>query len=188
MPKTPTKVAGRAPKADILPSSQVLSDPEGNRSPPTTTTHKDAKPDLAAFADTVQAALLKKGMNASQLARLIWGETQDGRGYNVAKNRDRIMYYLRGQSFPNEENLEKLARALGLNVEELKGMRPVQGLVVSRPRSNGPGQEIQMFVQDAIPGRALLQVNKMMRTTTAIAVIQLIEELEGTGTRAAAAA
>lgn len=54
---------------------------------------------------------------------MIWGTTKDKRGYDVARNRDRIGHYLRGNSYPDRENLLKLADALGIAPKRLDGTR-----------------------------------------------------------------
>jgi transcriptional regulator with XRE-family HTH domain len=58
--------------------------------------------------------MAREGLNASQLARRVWGTVQDKRGYAVARNRDRIGHYLRGTSYPDPANLIRLAAALGV--------------------------------------------------------------------------
>ena len=72
------------------------------------------------FADLLMQAMLDAGgINSSELARRVWGTVRDKRGYAVARNRDRISHYLRGHSYPNQENLQKIADALGVTVSEL---------------------------------------------------------------------
>jgi transcriptional regulator with XRE-family HTH domain len=71
------------------------------------------------FAERLREAMQREGLNASDVARRVWGEIQDKRGYYVARNRDRIGFYLAGVSFPEDENLRKLAEAVGLSYEAL---------------------------------------------------------------------
>ena len=61
----------------------------------------------------------KKGFNNSDLARAVWGETTDSKGYIVARNRDRIGVYLKGQGFPEASTLAKIAKVLDTTAEEL---------------------------------------------------------------------
>jgi transcriptional regulator with XRE-family HTH domain len=82
------------------------------------------KPELQHFAARLRQAMDAKKMNGSQLARQIWGTNTDKRGYQVAKNRDRIKHYLDGNSYPEPENLQKLADAVGIPVDELRGEPP----------------------------------------------------------------
>lgn len=71
------------------------------------------------FAEQMAAAMKEQGLNASEVARRIWGTKKDRRGYEVARNRDRIGHYLSGRSYPEPENLRKLAVAVGISVEQL---------------------------------------------------------------------
>jgi transcriptional regulator with XRE-family HTH domain len=71
------------------------------------------------FAATLRAAMRVKGFSKSELARRVWGTTKDTRGYDVARNRDRIGHYLNGTSYPEPDNLVKLAEALGVAPEQL---------------------------------------------------------------------
>ena len=79
-----------------------------------------ARPEYAPFATALQQAMLKNKLSASEVARRIWGESTDSRGYAVAKNRDRIGHYLAGTSYPEPKNLAELAKAVGVPVEELE--------------------------------------------------------------------
>jgi transcriptional regulator with XRE-family HTH domain len=78
----------------------------------------DPRPELQPFA-----ARLRQGMNGrsnSALAREVWGTIKDSRGYDVAKNRDRVAAYLKGSAYPEPENLAKIADVLGIPIEELQ--------------------------------------------------------------------
>jgi transcriptional regulator with XRE-family HTH domain len=75
------------------------------------------------FAAALRQAMTKNKLTNSEVARRVWGTTKDSRGYNVAKNRDRIGHYLSGASYPEDENLQKIADAIGIPVDELKGER-----------------------------------------------------------------
>ena len=71
------------------------------------------------FQANLKAMRNKKGLSQSDLARLVWGTVTDARGYEVAKNRDRISAYESGRASPKEENLVSLAEVLGVSVREL---------------------------------------------------------------------
>jgi transcriptional regulator with XRE-family HTH domain len=71
------------------------------------------------FQHNLKQLRTSKGMSQSDLARLIWGTMTDQRGYEVARNRDRISAYERGRASPEEENLKKIAEALGVTASEL---------------------------------------------------------------------
>lgn len=77
-----------------------------------------SRPELEPFA-----MRLRQGMNGrtnSAIAREVFGTIKDSRGYDVAKNRDRIAAYLNGIAYPEPENLQKLADAMGIPIEELQ--------------------------------------------------------------------
>lgn len=73
----------------------------------------------ASFARALRDAMNRQNLSASEVARRIWGTATDKRGYEVAKNRDRIGHYLAGTSYPEPENLVKLANAVGVPIEDL---------------------------------------------------------------------
>src|SRR5262245_27290527 len=54
----------------------------------------------------------QKGIAASELAQACFGLTDDKRGFRAPAGRDRISKYLRGVSFPDNNTLGKLAKAL----------------------------------------------------------------------------
>jgi hypothetical protein len=84
-----------------------------------------ARPEYLAFAAVLRAAMERLGLNSSEVARRVWGVTKDTRGYEVAKNRDRIGHYLAGASYPEPGNLVKLADVIGVPVAELAIDKPV---------------------------------------------------------------
>ncbi|MHC5033456.1 MAG: hypothetical protein ACYTFZ_00245 [Planctomycetota bacterium] len=71
------------------------------------------------FARKLHDELNKRGWNNSDLARAVWGETVDKRGYAVARNRDRVGQYVAGKSYPEPYNLQKIADVLGVKPEDL---------------------------------------------------------------------
>lgn len=125
------------------------------------------------FAEKVHAAMLKKRMNISDLAREIWGSVVDYRGFTVAKNRDRAGFYLAGKSYPTEENLRKLAKALDLTVDELRIEKPSIGVQRSK---TGQG-DVQMTILASDPSKALLQLSLLLPTGGAVEVVQRINEI-----------
>lgn len=74
---------------------------------------------LKKFADRLKELRVERGLSQSDLARLIWGETTDERGYKVANKRGRISAYEAGRAIPEPHNLTSLAEALGVTIEEL---------------------------------------------------------------------
>ena len=137
------------------------------------------RPEYAAFADTLRAAMLKHGLSASEVARRIWGPTTDKRGYTVAKNRDRIGHYLAGASYPEPDNLIELAKAVGLDVQDLAIDKPVfvAGGGNSYRGGRQPG-DIQMTVLADHPNKARLVFDRTVDFETAMRVLQIIKEDE----------
>lgn len=123
--------------------------------------------ELQQFARRLHDALTAKGMSQSDLAREIWGSTQDTRGYTVAKNRDRIGSYLRGESVPEPQNLARMAEALGTTPEDLAP--DIAAATVDRENP-----ELAFTMVAGHPDKVHLQVNKLVDLTTATQVITLL--------------
>jgi transcriptional regulator with XRE-family HTH domain len=96
--------------------------------------NQEAQKTQRAFADRLAKLMQDKNMKQSDLARKIWGTTKDRRGYEVARNRDRISAYLARAGIPEPENLQKLAEALDCAPEDLVGP---EGMTrpLTRPRT-----------------------------------------------------
>jgi len=71
------------------------------------------------FSRLLYRFMMAKNWNQSKLAMETFGDTEDGRGYKVAKGRDLVSKYLRGVTFPDNKTLVKLAKALGIEASEL---------------------------------------------------------------------
>jgi transcriptional regulator with XRE-family HTH domain len=71
------------------------------------------------FGKLLYRLMVAKGWNQSQLAAETFGQTEDGRGYKVARGRDLISKYLRGVTFPDNKTLAKLAKALDIEPSDL---------------------------------------------------------------------
>jgi transcriptional regulator with XRE-family HTH domain len=82
-------------------------------------------PNWEPFGKKLAEAMRHKGLSASDLARAVWGEKKDARGYPVARNRDRISHYLKGAQMPTPENLTKIANALEVELDELTPSPPL---------------------------------------------------------------
>ena len=104
------------------------------------------------FADRLRDAMKRNNLNASEVARRVWGTSKDRRGYTVARNRDRIGHYLSGRSYPEPENLQKLAEAVGLTIEELAMPETVvhlEGRVSARSQASGITVQVQQVPDHA---------------------------------------
>jgi len=72
------------------------------------------------FGQRVKRLRMERGMESpSDLARMIWGTRTDGRGFEVANNRDTIWRYENDKSAPSRKNLALLSQALGVPENEL---------------------------------------------------------------------
>jgi len=124
---------------------------------------------LGGFKARLYQARRDKGWSQSELARRVWGEMEDKRGYMVAKNRDRISAYESGRSVPERSNLDAIAEALGMSVSEL-----APDLVMSNPHTLGSdptGVSIKM-----VPGgMAHLRIDCVVSSSVAMAVAELIQ-------------
>lgn len=73
-----------------------------------------------AFAHRLNALMRERGWTQSDLARRAFGTYSDPKtGYILARKRERINKYVRGEQIPDPENLSLLAAAFGLTVDEL---------------------------------------------------------------------
>jgi transcriptional regulator with XRE-family HTH domain len=75
--------------------------------------------DADTFGRRLAALLAERGMNQSDFARQVWGETVDEKGYRTAKGRDRISDYVNGRALPSPKLLKEMADALGMAQEDL---------------------------------------------------------------------
>jgi transcriptional regulator with XRE-family HTH domain len=71
------------------------------------------------FAHRLKKLMEQKGLSQSDLARAAFGLDDPGSRSRVPKGRDRISAYLNARQFPDDENLEALAKALDLTPEDL---------------------------------------------------------------------
>ena len=118
-------------------------------------------------------------MNASDVARRVWGTTKDRRGYDVARNRDRIGHYLNGTSYPEPDNLAKLAEALDLPIEDLQIEKP--GTLLAGAGASYPGRQptsVQLTMLPDNLGKSRLQVDRMLDTDLAVRIFQMIKDAD----------
>lgn len=84
-------------------------------------------------------------------------------GRLAARNRDRISNYMRGMSWPTPKNLDALAKALGVNREELAPhVKP------------SDADETGFSFIEAEPGKTHVRVNKILPNNVAVKIAALI--------------
>lgn len=123
--------------------------------------------ELQEFGRKLQSLLNARGMSQSDLARAVWGETQDNRGRMVARNRDRISQYVSGKGFPEPQNLARMAEVLDVPVEEL-----APDIVASAVDREDPA--IQMTAVTGHMDKVYLRVNTLVSLAVAAQVIGLL--------------
>jgi len=120
------------------------------------------------FKQRLYQARRDKGWSQSELARRVWGEVEDARGYMVAKNRDRISAYESGRAVPERANLDAIATALGMALPEL-----APDLVLQKPNTLGTSPA-GVHIKMVSGGMTHLRVDVVLPTKVALAVAELI--------------
>lgn len=122
------------------------------------------------FARRLHQLMLEKGMSQSDLAREIWGTTTNAQGRNVARNRDRISVYLKGDTIPETKNLGLLAKALGVEPHEL-----APDIMASAVDRENP--EIAMTAIAGHADKVHLRVNKLVPLPIAAKIIDMLSDV-----------
>jgi hypothetical protein len=127
----------------------------------------------------------KAGWSQSEVARRIWGEVVDQRGYTVAKNRDRISAYEGGRAEPTRENLEAIAELFGVTLAELAPDMMV-GSGAGAGGGRGDGDAGPVLSMKSIPGtnNVQLRVNLAVPMAVALQVLGLLQKFGGGGVEA----
>jgi hypothetical protein len=131
------------------------------------------------FAEKLDAAMSDKDLKPIDLAKKVWGTVKDSRGYDVGRNRDRIGAYLKGTSYPNPENLRRIAEALDTTVEEL-AVTPSPRVTMAGSRNSRPRTTGRLSIT-AAPDRSGwddLEVSRRVPSDTAMQIWQLLKEVE----------
>jgi hypothetical protein len=130
------------------------------------------RPDYLDFAKKLREAMVERQLSASDLAREIWGTTTDPRGYQVAKNRDRIGAYLAGTGFPSKETMPKLCAALGLAIDELpKATRSS----AAREMATGPADLTFSLLPDH-PEICSLFIRRLLPVKIGLQIVELVNQ------------
>lgn len=126
-------------------------------------------PNLAgSFAERLYQQRRHLGWTQSELARRIWGTQEDGRGYTVARNRDRISAYEGKRAKPERTTLDMVADALGLTVEQLAP----DILNEWAQKAGSPG--VAMTMVAGRPNEVRLRIDLVMTLQVASEVIRLV--------------
>lgn len=122
------------------------------------------------FARRLEELMDSKGMTQSDLAKAAFGVRTDKYGVVQTAGRDRISAYVNGRQFPDEENLVKLANALGVTRDELTP--DMEKLVAELEENNTPPE----FDIKQIPNSAdvYFEMRKRMTLDLAYQIIGLM--------------
>jgi len=123
----------------------------------------------ADFSTRLKQVREDHGLTQSDLARAIWGEEINAEGYTVARNRDRISAYERGNSRPNPENFGKICEVLG---SEPKDLWPD---ALSRRVPMGTRPVFTFTALEADPTKVRLDVNAVLPLKVGLEVLSLIK-------------
>ena len=119
----------------------------------------------AEFARRLQAAMVRKGWNQSELARRAAENTTDGHF-----GRDNISLYIRGIVMPGPVHLHALSKALSLKPDEL---------LPSRGAPSADDRVPPLDIRDAGNGKAWLRVNMAVEWPVAVEVMKLLKDVVG---------
>lgn len=109
------------------------------------------------FGRRLYRLMIGKGWNQSELAR------------KADLPRDSISTYIRGRTLPTPKSLAALADALDMKPADL-----LPNSLESAIETDHPTLEVR--VSDAAPDKAWLRVNRLVSATTALKVMELINE------------
>lgn len=112
------------------------------------------------FAKNLQKAMDAKGMTQSDLARVVWPQSDEP----GADGRGAISDYVNMKSLPPPSRLRQVAKALGTAPEALM---PEGGLQAF--------EQPEMKIEFVGENRSRLKVNAVVTTSTALKVAKLIE-------------
>lgn len=113
------------------------------------------------FASHLQAHMLRKGWNQSELARQAGMHMPSGR-----MGRDVISGYLRGRNLPGPNNRKAICMALGISSEDLG-----HTILPSATGANAP----PLLVTSAGNGYSWVRVNMTLPTDIGVRIQQLVE-------------
>lgn len=127
---------------------------------------------LDQFARRLYELRTDRGLSQSDLARMVWGETTDKRGYTVAKNRARISAYESGEHYPDQENLLALANALNVSAEDLAPDLYAAAVDHDKP-------EISLTAVTGHPDKVHYQLNTLIPLAVAAEITMIVSRAKG---------
>lgn len=110
-----------------------------------------------AFGRRVYNLMLKKGWRQSELAR------------RADIQRSSISAYIRGQAFPTDINLDRIAKALGVEKTDLLPNQAIQAMQDSH-------SSFEIRVHETDKSKAWIKVNQLVNASTAAKVFQLLND------------
>lgn len=109
------------------------------------------------LARKIHRAILEKGWTPAELAR------------RANLSRDNISTYMRASSLPSGESLAKLAKALGMESDDLLPNRP------DATYSDPDSPTLEITATPSNPGKAWLRVNQLISMSTATKIAELLQ-------------
>jgi transcriptional regulator with XRE-family HTH domain len=118
------------------------------------------------FARRLQYYMDQQGWSNSDLARAVWGERTNKKGYREAIGRDRIATYLKG-TMPQPKALKQLAEALGvephdLSPEHTKASLDWEPQAYSMRAAPGHPDKAHLTVDMIVPSRIAAQIMQIL--------------------------
>jgi transcriptional regulator with XRE-family HTH domain len=127
------------------------------------------------FGKRLKAILAEKELTASDVAAKIWDRQRNSKGALVARGRDRLSVWINGKSFPDHENMQKLAKALGMSLSELSPDAEVKAANRATPEGS------IVWSRDYPAGQMFLQLAQFVSTEAALRILAILKEDEQKG-------
>jgi transcriptional regulator with XRE-family HTH domain len=127
------------------------------------------------FGKRLKQILAEKELTASDVAARIWDRERNAKGALVARGRDRLSVWINGKSFPDRENLAKLAKALDVPVSKLSPDAELQAANRATPEGS------LVWSKDYPPGKTFLQLAQFVSLEAALEILAIIKRDEQKG-------